>query len=142
MIPPSWLQRLWGRRAPASTSMPRPELAAGQEWSVGSAPQLAAKIVIGRIEPWRGQTVVHISIIDIQPAAADSAALRMQGVAHTPFERSALAQSLGELLATGVAPLRDFEEGYQQWKDANGGIFRVSIPEAIRVMAQTLEQRS
>jgi hypothetical protein len=47
-----------------------------------------------------------------------------------PFEQSALASSVDQLLATDEEPLPDFEAGYAQWKSDKGGIFTISIAEA------------
>jgi hypothetical protein len=87
-------------------------------------------VIIGRIEPWRDRVAVHVSIIDI-PLSQETGALRISEIAHIPFEESALAASVDKLLATGAPPARDFDSGYKQWKEHNGGIFTVSIAEAM-----------
>jgi hypothetical protein len=104
-----------------------PGFAEGQEWSVKS---LAAKVIIGRIEPWRDKIAVHVSIVDI-PISQEAGAPRISEIAHIPFEESALAESVDKLIATGVPPARDFDSGYRQWKEHNGGIFTVPIAEAL-----------
>lgn len=103
--------------------------AAGQEWSVKAPPESPAKIIIGRVEPWRDRVAVHVSIVDI-PASQETGALHVREIAHIPFEESALAASVDKLLATGVSPSRDFDTGYRQWKEHNGGIFTVPLAEA------------
>ncbi len=55
----------------------------------------------------------------------------MSEVAHAPFEKSALLASISRLVATGVATSRDFEEGYKEWKEHNGGIYTVSVAQAL-----------
>jgi hypothetical protein len=104
--------------------------AEGQEWSAKSSTQSAAKVIIGRIEPWRNKIAVHVSIVDI-PASQEMGALHISEIAHIPFEESALAASVDKIIATGVAPARDFDSGYKQWKEHNGGIFTVPIAEAM-----------
>jgi hypothetical protein len=104
--------------------------AVGQEWSIKSSIPSTAKVIIGRIEPWRDRVAVHVSIIDI-PLSQETGALRISEIAHIPFEESALAASVDKLLATGAPPARDFDSGYKQWKEHNGGIFTVSIAEAM-----------
>jgi hypothetical protein len=104
--------------------------AEGQEWSVKSSTESAAKVIIGRIEPWRDKIAVHVSIVDI-PVSQETGALRISEIAHIPFEESALAASVDKLIATGVPPARDFDSGYKQWKEHNGGIFTVPIAEAM-----------
>jgi hypothetical protein len=115
------------------TLMPTPDFAPGQEWSIKSEPQSTAKVIIGRIEPWNGKVAVHVSVIDI-PAPASPHAVRITEVAHSPFEKMALAASVDRLLATDVAPLQDFEGGYQQWKENHGGIYTISVAEMIELL--------
>lgn len=55
-----------------------------------------------------------------------------------PFERAALAASVDRLIGTGAAPDPEFENGYRQWKDAEGGVFTIGVPEAIEAALQTL----
>ncbi len=58
-----------------------------------------------------------------------------------PFEESALAASVDQLLATGASPASSFESGYKQWQDAMGGIFTVSVEKAIEFVLQTINRR-
>ena len=102
------------------------ELAVGQEWSIKGSFPAPAKVIIGRIEPWRDKVAVHISVIDI-PATVHVGEVRISEIAHMPFERSALVRSLDKLLATGLQPSRDFDAGYKEWKERDGGIYLVSL---------------
>lgn len=110
--------------------LPQPEFVAGQEWSIKSTPESPARVIIGRVEPWKDRTAVHISIIDI-PVSQVVGGLHVSEIAHLPFERSALAMSVDKLIATGVPPAQNFDIGYKQWKDKNGGIYTVPIAQAI-----------
>jgi hypothetical protein len=109
-----------------------PDLAVGQEWSVKGA---TAKVIIGRIEPWGGgEIAVSVSIVDIP---SDHGPITF---GHSPFDKSALVGSLDHLLATGVAPDPNFEPGYQQWKSAKGGIFTISVAQAVAFALGALKQ--
>jgi len=107
-----------------------PDFAVGQEWLIKSIPPGTVKVIIGRIEPCRDKVVVHVSIVDL-PAPQEAGALRVSQIAHAPFEKSALAASLDKLIATGVPPAQNFESGYEQWKEHKGGIYTVSIAQAL-----------
>lgn len=109
---------------------PTAELAVGQEWSIKGVPESTAKVIIGRIEPWNNKIAIHVSIVDIPPPR-QSSALHISQVAHAPFEKSVLMASLDRLLAIGVAPSQDFEAGYKQWKDHHGGIYTISVAQAL-----------
>ena len=105
-----------------------PALAVGQVWSVRATPPTTAKVIIGRIEPYGGRTAVSISVID---APTDHGPVT---IAHMPFEERALVASLGQLISTGAAPAPDFEQGYLKWKLDQGGVFVISVADAIAVL--------
>jgi hypothetical protein len=128
-----------GARA-QSTEAPSPDFAVGQEWSIKSASPTTAKVVIGRVEDWRDKVVVQVSIIDIPIPAGLPSAGGVTRIDHVPFDKAALAASVDQLLATGVSPAPDFEAGYQQWKDAKGGIFTISVPEVVTVMFESVNR--
>jgi hypothetical protein len=108
----------------------QPDLAEGQEWSIKSQPPTTAKIVVDRIEQWKHQTVVHISIINI-PKPASQRGIPVTQIDHIPFEKTALTASVDKLLSTGVAPPPNFETGYRQWKENNGGIYTIPVTQVL-----------
>jgi hypothetical protein len=114
----------------ASDSNKEQDFTAGQEWSIKCTPPTTAKVVIGRVEPWMNKIAVHVSIVDL-PLSLETGAFQISQIAHAPFEKSALAASVDKLVATGVAPSQDFEAGYRQWKEHNGGIYTVSVAQAL-----------
>jgi hypothetical protein len=128
--------------ARAETSgMPTPELAPGQEWSIKSATPTTAQVIIDRLEPWHGQTIVHISVVNVPvPQGMPGTGNTMTTITHMPFEQAALSASLDQLLATGTAPPPGFEDGYKHWQDANGGIFTISVEEAVAFTLQVIGQ--
>jgi hypothetical protein len=109
----------------------QPDLAEGQEWSIKSASPTTAKIVIDRIESWKNQTVIHVSIIDIPASSSELGANHVTRIDHIPFEQTALAASVDKLLSTGIAPPPNFEIGYKQWKENNGGIYTISVMQVL-----------
>lgn len=113
----------------SSSAQESPDFAVGQEWLIKSIHPGTAKVIIGRIEPWRDKVAVHVSIVDLP--APQEGALRISQIAHAPFEKSALAASVDKLIATGVPPAENFDSGYQQWKENKGGIYTVPIAQAL-----------
>ncbi len=124
--------------ATISAAQSERDFAEGQEWSIKSSPPTTAKIVIGRIEPWKDKIAVHVSIIDIQKSASEPGLNRLTRIDHIPFEKSALAASVDKLLLTGVASPPNFETGYKQWKENSGGIFMISVTQALDIRRKTL----
>lgn len=137
-----WILLLFGTTSASglSSEHPAPNFAVGQQWSIRSSPQSTAKIVIGRIEPWRDKIVVHVAIVDIPLLPSADAATKLTEIAHVPFEQSALAGSVGDLIAIAVTPPPDFEAGYRQWKEQQGGVFTVSVSQVIAVAQKTFNR--
>ena len=113
-----------------SRSYTTPNFAIGQEWTVKTPSLSTAKIIIGRIEPFQNKTVIHITIIDI-PNLVGGGSNKLTQIDHIPFDESALAESVGNLIAVGVTIPPDFDAGYRQWKKDRGGVFTVSVAQAI-----------
>jgi hypothetical protein len=85
-------------------------------WSITSAVPTTVKIVIGRVEAWNGKLAVHVSVIDIPVppgAPGDNGLINIDPV---PFDESALAASVDQLLAVEVSPTSGFERGYEHWR--------------------------
>jgi len=106
--------------APALASTP---LQVGQTRSClsnGEGKQLF--ITVGRIEPFdQDHTAVSVSLFNEAPGA------QVPGVAHAPIDSVVLETSCPNI-ATHSFPLSpEFEQGYGQWKDANGGLFTVTV---------------
>jgi hypothetical protein len=124
-----------------TASAPLPDFAPGQEWSIKSASPTTAKVIIGRVEPWRDKVSVNVSIVDIPIPKGAAGAGGVTQIDHIPFEKSALVASVDRLLTTGVSPSPGFKSGYKQWQDAKGGIFTISVEKAIEIMFQTVNQK-
>jgi len=121
--------------APAFAQEPdgalRPELIPGQVWTIEGEGQEAARLTIQRIEPWGELVAVHVSLTGVSSPPGIS----FNGVVgHLPFERTALENSLGELVGTDGAMTPTFEDGYAEWQAANGGLFELPVAEVIDVI--------
>lgn len=112
--------------------------APGQVWSVRSTAPTPLRVVFGRIEPYGKGTVVHVSILDVPIPPGAPGAGGATRVAHMPFDEAALAASVDALVATGAAPLPNFEDGYRQWLSDRGGVWSLTVSEAIAVVFQGL----
>ena len=115
----------------AQTSPSRPNLQVGQVWSIKSDTPNSARVIVGRIEPFNGRVAVSVSIVDVP--VPGSASGGVMAISHMPFDQDALEASLDQLLADGASPDPNFEAGYQQWRSAHGGIFTISVQQAIEI---------
>jgi hypothetical protein len=106
--------------------------AVGEVWTVRSGS--GAKVVIGRVEEWRGETAVHVAITDVKIPVGYPGAGTVTEIADAPFQCASLKGSVEALVGTGVEPPQGFEDGYRQWRDARGGIFTTSVSDVIALM--------
>jgi hypothetical protein len=109
----------------------RKSFAVGQEWSLPSGD---ATVVVGRVEDWRDQTAIHVSILNIKTPPGSQSVIRMTQIAHAPFSCEALKGSVAKLLRTNASPLDGFEAGYKEWQDAKGGVFTIGVGEILDLM--------
>ena len=114
--------------------------ASGQVWSIKAAPPTSAKVVIGRIEPLNGSIVVHVSIVDVPVPPGLPNAGGMMTIGHMPFDQAALAASVDQLVGAKATTAADFDGGYQNWQAAKGGVFTVSVPQALEFAFEALKK--
>ena len=116
----------------------KPGFAPGQMWSIKSELPNTTKIIVGRVEAWNRTIAVHVSMVDVPiPAGVPDAGQTMR-IEHAPFEQSALTASVDHLIGTGVPPNSGFESCYDEWRTAQGGIYTISVQEALAAMFETL----
>jgi hypothetical protein len=107
----------------------------GQVWSLKAPMDPAARIRVGRIEN-EGQTV-HISLWG-QPIEATGPLGSPLVAGHLPISAEALADSVDRVVAEQPPEGLSFEEGYSQWRDAQGGVFTISVAEIVTVMVEMI----
>jgi hypothetical protein len=109
----------------------------GQVWTMRGAPNPAARVIVGRVEPFKGRMIAHISVRDLDPPGdvegfGEEAELT---ISHIPIALEAAAESLSVMITPMGEISADFEEAFADWRamaDAGqAGIFVESIPEAI-----------
>jgi hypothetical protein len=110
---------------------PLPELEVGQMWTVKDAASSDTRLIIGRIEA--DGAIISVSLIDVRGAGSTK---HFNTIGHMPFARSAVQSSVDRLVRGDAKPAADFEAGYKQWKEAKGGIFTISVAEAIKLVLQ------
>jgi hypothetical protein len=109
-----------------------------QVWSVKSDPPTPTKVIIGRVEPWHDKIVVHVSLVDIPVPEDMQLPIELMSLGHAPFDAEALAGSVDQLLADDATIDPSFDEGYEMWKEANGGVYTLSITQAVDALFQTI----
>jgi hypothetical protein len=113
--------------APTIAADAADQFAVGQEWSVkpaGKDSSTSLHVIIDKIEPSEGQTILHVSITGITCPNGNTVSL-----GHAPIDATALSASVDHIVATGVQPAHGFAESYANWKAERGGSWSVSVPE-------------
>jgi hypothetical protein len=109
----------------------------GQIWTLRGGPNPTARVIIGRIEPFNGRMLAHVTVRDVDPPTGvegfgEEAALT---ISHIPISLEGAAESLSVMVSPMGEISADFEEAYGDWKtmaDAGqAGIFVETIPDAI-----------
>ena len=111
--------------------------APGQEWTIKAEPPSAIKVVVGRIEPFGKAVAVSVTLLDVP--CPEGMGCTTTSVAHAPFDEQALEKSVDKMIATGVSPSPQFEEGYANWKAAKGGVFIVGVAQVPDLLFQAIQ---
>jgi hypothetical protein len=107
----------------------------GQVWSLSAPMDPAARVHIGLVEDG-GQTI-HISLWG-QPID-DASGLGSPLVAgHLPISADALRRSVDRVVNEAPPENLRFQEGYDTWKEAEGGVFTISVHDIVSVMVETI----
>jgi hypothetical protein len=113
----------------------------GQIWKYETRPgEEDSTLTIVKVEsyPELG-VVIHIAVENVQMQNPHAPNGISETIRHMPFTEKAIDDSVTELL--GVASeLPDYEEGYQNWRENQGGIFTITVAEAVDFGEQAFQQ--
>lgn len=122
--------------SPSASSSP---FRVGQVWGYQTRPgEEKSTLTIVKVEtvPELGE-VVHISIQGLKLKSPDGKV--GDRIAHMPLTPGALQKSNLKLLRED-APLPDFQDGYRQWQNAQGGAFDLTVAEAVAGTERVINQ--
>lgn len=106
----------------------------GQVWEYQTRPGDEGSLLrIQKIEPDAHGSIYHISVIGVHFHD-----LPLSGqIVHMPVSERTLDASV-TLLSSSSASFPDASEGIEQWRSARGGVFTVTIAEAISLAESTV----
>lgn len=109
----------------------------GQVWTLRAPMEATARIRVGRIED-NGATI-HISLWDVRPPIPNPSGALQRPIwaSHLPISSIALSRSVDQLAHESLPEALDLEPGYQQWREAHGGVFTITVAEIVDVILQT-----
>lgn len=107
-----------------------PAYAPGQVWEYRTRPADTGSLLkIQRVEADpRGKPIYHISVIGAHLGGKDG-----QEVQHLPVSRETLDQSVIRLSRSAIL-FPDPSAGIATWREANGGVFTISVAEIIGII--------
>lgn len=111
----------------------------GQVWSYEPRPgEGNSLLTILRIdELGKRGVVIHVRVDGLQ--AHNARGELVPSVEHMPFSRDALLGSVRKLVRTSAS--LPTLEGLEAWQDACGGVYTISVRDAVAVMEITLNSR-
>jgi hypothetical protein len=114
---------------------------AGQVWKYKtrqSEPNSILKIL--RVEHYSDTSIViHIAVENVHVRNVTSSSGFVERIPHLPISEQALDSSVVELIDEKI-PLPDFQDGYDIWKESKGGVFSVTVAEAVDLAEQALKK--
>jgi len=116
----------------AAVNIQEKHLKVGQEWQFEGRPvdPHPTLVIVGIEQLPKAGEVVHVSVRGVRIANPRAAGGFSDNLPHMPFSRTAVERSVTKLLHDSVA-LPPYQEGYDQWKNAHGGVFTISVREAL-----------
>jgi hypothetical protein len=109
--------------------------AVGQVWTLKDAPD-GSRFTVMQIDIIAGETVVHGSPSGFPPVVLKDSVVLVNG-GHMPFSEDAVRRSVNGLERSDASVTATFRSGYKEWKSANGGVFTITIPEAVAYVKDT-----
>jgi hypothetical protein len=110
----------------------------GQVWSYTTRPnETGSTITILQVD--RSEKIgiiIHVRLDGLN--AHNPRGERVPSIGHMPFTRDALIASTSRLLRTQEQP--PTMEGYENWRSACGGVYTISVRDAVDIMEKTLNR--
>jgi hypothetical protein len=118
------------------TSVPDQKFKPGQVWTYQTRPgETASTLTILRVDSYgKIGIVVHVRVDGLR--ALNPRGEQVPSVEHMPFARDAILLSVDRLLKSNQ-PIPTFE-GLDRWRSACGGVYTISVRDAVDVMEKTL----
>jgi len=115
--------------------------AAGQVWEYRSRPQDTGSLIkIWQVENASTGPIYHIGLSGIKPAVINDQIYTFNFV-HLPMSKQSLDQSVTRQ-STSKAEFVPIESGIAEWRSANGGVFTISIAQALDFAESTIREQA
>jgi hypothetical protein len=143
LIPLCWIQftvtQDRSRPCPEPTEIKDSKFRPGQVWQYKTRPhEQGSTLTILKVEslPKFG-TIIHIRVEKIRLRNCTGGP-EPDKFEHMPFSRDAIERSVTKLVKDTSVP--DFHDGYEAWRADCGGIYTITVAEAIKVSESTFRK--
>jgi hypothetical protein len=105
---------------------------AGEVWNYETCPGFeGSTLTVLKVESSsRVGVIVHISVDGFRVASPHAPNGAYEKIGHMPFAEEAIERSVTNRAAVGTALPAD-NEGYEEWRRARGGVFTITVAEAV-----------
>ena len=112
----------------------------GQRWYYRTREEdVGSTVVIGEVEEHTDQsTVVHVLVDGLNAMNPGGPTT----IGHMPFTEPALDDSVLKVAETSVEIPNSFQEGVATWRSSGGGVFEVSVADAVAAVISTSMDKS
>jgi len=127
------------RPCPQPTEVTDAKFRPGQVWQYKTrSHERSSTLTILKVEslPNVG-TIIHIRVDKVRLRNCTSGP-EPDNFQHMPFARDAIERSVTKVVSTGSVP--DFQEGYDEWRSACGGVYTITVAEAIQAAEDTFRK--
>ncbi len=113
----------------------------GECWGYKTRPhETESFVVIRKVEEMSNlSTVWHVSFFDVAVKNPTVPEKPIKYITHIPILEARLFESLTEKLDRS-APAKEWEEGYNIWRQDRGGVFDVTLRECVEIMEDIVNQ--
>jgi len=113
----------------------------GQVWNYNSRPrEEKSTLTIVKVESHEKLgVIVHVCLQGLKIKNPQTPSGISNTIPHAPFSEKAIQESVTKLNRI-TQDLPDFKEGYNSWRDAQGGIWTISVSDAIATVEKCLNK--
>ncbi len=89
-------------------------------WTLSADPDGPTRLVVGRVEPYGDATAVHVSVVEVLPAACEQDFV--VEAPHLALDLAGFEARVAAVDRTLPAPVDGFHGGYAAWEAQRGGL--------------------
>jgi hypothetical protein len=110
----------------------------GQVWQYNTrSHEKASTLTILRVESLLKRVIIHVRVDKVQLRNCTGGP-EPDNFQHMPFTREAIERSVTKLIKESDVP--EFQDGYDEWRKACGGVYTITVAEAIKVNEETFRK--